>query len=260
MVVVAGDSTDATRELIQSIPTDKIRMIDSVWNPALREAGAVLADETNKAFRAITSRPDWCFYIQGDEVLPEQYLETVREGMIKWKDNLRVDGLLFKYRHFYGSYDYVATSSNWYRNEIRILRHNDAFYSYRDAQGFRKGNDEKLQVKPLDAYIHHYGWVKPPATMMAKKRNFGNYWGGNRVDETFLQLYSGDFDYSQIDALEKFSGEHPLVMQERIRKINWQFDYDLSYNKLSLKDHFKNYMEKWTGIRPFDYKNYILLK
>lgn len=260
MVVVVGDSSDATRELIQTITTDKIRIIDSVWNPALREGGAVLADETNKAFGAIKGNPDWCFYIQGDEVLPEQYLETVKEGMIQWKDDLRVDGLLFKYRHFYGSYDYVATSSDWYRNEIRVLRHNPSFYSYRDAQGFRKGNDEKLQVKPLDAYLHHYGWVKPPTTMMAKKRNFGNYWGGNRVDEAFLQLYSGDFDYSQINALEKFKGEHPLVMQERIRKVNWQFDYDLSYNKLSIKDHFKNFMEKWTGIRPFDYRNYTLLK
>lgn len=260
MVVAVGDSTDGTRQLIQSIGSEKIRIVDTVWDDSLREGGAVLADETNKAFRAITGNPDWCFYIQGDEVLHEQYYAAVTEGMEKWKDDKRVDGLLFKYKHFYGSFDYVASSSRWYRNEVRIVRPNSNIYSYRDAQGFRKGNDEKLSVKALDAYIYHYGWVRPPKTMMDKTRNFGNYWGGDRVTEAFLREKSGDFDYSQIDALEKFTGTHPRVMQDRIQRMNWKFDYDLSYNNLTLKDHFKNIMERWTGIRPFDYKNYILLR
>ncbi len=260
MIVAVGDSADNTRELIQSISSDKIRIIDTVWDATLREGGAVLADETNKAFRAINSKPDWCFYIQGDEVVHQQYHTAIKEGMQKWKDHSEVDGLLFKYKHFYGSFDYVASSSDWYRNEIRIVRCNPSIYSYLDAQGFRKNENEKLRVKAIDAFIYHYGWVRPPQTMMDKKRNFGNYWGGDRVDETFLQTYSGDFDYSQIDALEKFTGTHPDLMKERIARMNWQFSYDLSYNNLGWKDHFKNFMEKWTGIRPFDYKNYILLR
>ena len=260
MVVAVGDSSDHTRKLISGIDSEKIRIIDTVWNPNLREGGAVLADETNKAYRAISENTDWCFYIQGDEVLHEKYFEVVREGMEKWKNDPRVDGLLFKYKHFYGSFDYVATSSKWYRNEIRIIRKNADFFSYRDAQGFRKLGDEKLKVKKLDANIYHYGWVRPPVTMMDKKRNFGNYWGGDRITEEFNKENSGEFNYAEIDALEKFSGSHPEVMQERISKMNWQFDYDLSYNNLTLKDHFKNIMEKWTGIRPFDYRNYVLLK
>jgi hypothetical protein len=67
--------------------------------------------------------------------------------MLRWKDNQEVDGLLFKYKHFYGSFDYVATSSRWYRNEIRIVKNNRNIYSYRDAQGFRKDDDKKLKVK-----------------------------------------------------------------------------------------------------------------
>ena len=259
MFVAVGDSMDNTRDLITNIGSEKIRIIDTVWDKTLREGGAVLADESNKAFRAITGNPDWCLYIQGDEVLHEQYHETVRQSMLQWKDDVRVDGLLFKYKHFYGSFDYTASSSRWYRNEIRIIRHNPNIYSYRDAQGFRKENDKKLSVKAMDAYMYHYGWVRPPKTMMDKTRNFANFWGGDRVTEEFTQLYTGEFDYAQIDALEKFTGTHPLVMQDRIKRMNWQFDYDLSYNNLTIKDHFKNIMEKWTGIRPFDYKNYILL-
>ena len=259
MIVAVGDSTDGTRELIASIGSDKIKIIDTVWDPSLREGGAVLADETNKALHAITGNPDWCFYIQGDEVLHEQYHQAVRKSMQQWKDDRQVDGLLFQYRHFYGSFDYVATSSRWYRNEIRIIRHNPNIYSYRDAQGFRKDDDRKLKVKAMDAVMYHYGWVRPPKTMMDKRRNFGHYWGGDRVTEEFIKENSGDFDYSEIDALEKFKGSHPEVMKERIANMNWQFDYDLSYNNLTLKDHFKNIAERWTGIRPFDYRNYILL-
>ncbi len=259
MIVAVGDSSDATRELITNISSDKIRIIDTVWDPSLQREGAVLAAETNKALRAIKSNPDWCFYIQGDEVLHEQYLENIKQAMLQWKDNPEVEGLLFKYRHFYGSFDYVATSSKWYRNEIRIIRPSANIYSYRDAQGFRKGKDEKLNVKAIDAYINHYGWVRPPVTMMDKTRNFGNYWGGDRITEEFLQTYSGAFDYTQIDMLERFTGTHPLVMQDRINNKNWQFDYDLSYNKITPKERFKRIYEKLTGKRPFDFHNYKLL-
>jgi len=260
MIVAVGDSTDSTRDLITGIGSDKIRIIDTIWNDALKEGGAVLADETNKAFHAINSDPDWCLYIQGDEVLHEQYHDNVRKAMQQWKDDPQVDGLLFKYRHFYGSFDYVANSSKWYRNEIRIVRHNPSIYSYRDAQGFRKGNDEKLRVKTTDAYMYHYGWVRPPQTMLDKVKNFENYWGEDPgLIERVAVQHSNNFDYSRIDSLEKFTGTHPKVMQERIDKMNWKFDYDLSYNKTTFKESFKQLVEKITGRRPFDYNNYIKL-
>lgn len=259
-VVAVGDGEDHTRALIAAIDP-KIRIIDTVWNKKLNEGGAVLADETNKAFRAISEDTDWCFYIQGDEVMHEKYLETVRKGMQQWKDDKRVDGLLFKYLHFYGSYDYVGASSKWYRNEIRIIRNDKSIYSYLDAQGFRKGNDEKLNVKALDAHIYHYGWVREPATMNAKVLHSGNYWGGEGFEEKKYQhMYEGGFDYSQVDMLEKFRGTHPSVMQERIQRMNWAFRHDLTYNKLGWKDKAKNLLEKITGRRFFDYRNYKLLR
>jgi len=258
-VVAVGDSDDDTRGMIASLAPGKIRIIDTVWDKTLNIGGAVLADETNKAYKAISDDTDWCFYIQGDEVLHEQYIATIRKGMERWKDDKRVDGLLFKYLHFYGSYDYVGVSSKWYRNEIRIVRKNPAIYSYQDAQGFRKGDNEKLQVKALDAFIYHYGWVREPSTMNNKLENTKNFWGGVTLDPSET-VYTGSFDYSQIDALEKFKGTHPAVMQERIKRMNWQFDYDLSYNNFKLKDKVKNLLEKITGRRVFDYKNYKRLR
>ena len=80
------------------------------------------ADETDKAFDAIPIEVDWCFYIQGDETLHEQYFDAVKSAMLHYKDDEKVEGLLFKYKHFYGSYDYVGDSRKWYRHEVRIIK------------------------------------------------------------------------------------------------------------------------------------------
>ena len=254
VVIAVGDSSDNTRDLVASIDP-KVRIIDTVWDNSLKQGGKVLAIETNKAFHAITSDYDWCVYIQGDEVMHEDGHDEVIAAMRKWKDDKNVEGLLFKYRHFYGSYDYLGVNSHWYRNEIRVIKNDRSIYSYRDAQGFRKANNQKLNVKPLNAYIHHYGWVREPEAMQAKFDHFGTYYGVEEKEKT----YSGPFDYSNIDALEKFTGKHPSVMQDRIIRSNWQFDYDLSYNRLKFKDRFKNFVEKLTGKRPFDYHNYKII-
>jgi len=152
-VVAVGKSEDNTLELIKNIDPSKIRIIETVWDDSLREGGKVLAVETNKAFQAIRDDSDWTFYIQGDEVMHEKYLPVVKSAMEKYLHNKRVDGLLFNYTHFYGSYDYVGASPRWYSNEIRVIRNNKSIYSFRDAQGFRKGYNEKLKVKAIDAYI-----------------------------------------------------------------------------------------------------------
>ena len=255
VVVAVGDSEDNTRELISTIDPG-IRIIDTVWDEN-QKGGAVLAAETNKAFHEVHADSDWCFYIQGDEVVHEDGYDEIMAAMHKWKDAKEVDGLLFKYRHFYGSFDYVGVSSQWYKNEIRIIKNDKSIFSYRDAQGFRKNNNQKLQVKPLNAFIHHYGWVREPKAMEAKSRNSRAFYHGKTGDE---QVADGkDFDYSQIDALELFRGTHPLVMQDRIKKMNWKFEHDMAYNRLKPKEKFKNLVEKITGKRPFDFKNYKIV-
>ncbi|MGZ3837620.1 MAG: glycosyltransferase family 2 protein [Flavisolibacter sp.] len=260
VVVAVGDGDDGTRELVASLDPGKIRIIDTVWNEDLKKGGRVLAEETNKALRAVGADADWCFYIQGDEVVHEAGYAEIQEAMDRWKDDRGVDGLLFRYRHFYGSFDYVGLSSSWYRNEIRIIKNHQQIYSYKDAQGFRKNGDEKLRVKPLEAYIHHYGWVREPHVMQSKQSNMGRFYDGEGgVNREGAKVYSGAFDYGNIDALERFRGSHPAIMQPRIAKMNWKFDYDPSFNRLKPKERFKNVIETLTGRRPFDYHNYRIV-
>lgn len=255
IVVAVGNSEDDTLQLIQNIDP-KIRIIQTVWDDTLREGGRTLALETDKALAAISPEADWAFYIQGDEVMHEKYLPVVREAMEQFKDNKAVEGLLFNYLHFYGSYDYVGTSISWYLDEIRIIRNRKDIFSYRDAQGFRKLPNEKLQVKKIDACIYHYGWVKPPEKMQLKQESFHKMWHDDAWMDTHVKKVEA-FDYLEnIDALAYFKDTHPAVMQPRIFQKNWKFDYDISFNKTKLKDRFKRIARKYLGI-DIRYKNYI---
>ena len=258
IIVAVGDCIDGTRELVAAIHPTKIKIIDTIWDATKTTGGIVLAEETNKAFKAISTDSDWCFYIQGDEVLNEDGIQNIKAAMLKYKDDKSVDGLLFKYLHFYGSYDYIGTSNNWYSNEIRIVKNDKNIYSYKDAQGFRKGNNEKLRVKSVNAFIHHYGWVKEPEMMQQKIYGTAKLWGGDDIDDVKNknQTYTTSFDYSAISALEKFTKKHPLLMQERIEKLNWKFDYDVTYNNYTLKEKLKNFLFRITGKRFFEYQNY----
>ncbi|MDD4149942.1 MAG: hypothetical protein PHE33_07920 [Bacteroidales bacterium] len=212
IVVAVGNSEDNTLELIRNIAPDKIKIIETVWDDSLRVGGKVLAVETDKAFQAIANDYDWCFYIQGDEVIHEKYIDTIRSSMQNYLYDERVDGLLFNYQHFYGSYDYVGESYRWYRREIRIVRNNKSIYSFRDAQGFRKDNDKMLRVKQIDAFVYHYGWVKDPAAMQRKQEEFNKLWHDDDWVNANVRK-ADEFDYSEIDVLKSFDGTHPKVMR-----------------------------------------------
>ncbi|MDI9318955.1 MAG: hypothetical protein QM530_00635 [Phycisphaerales bacterium] len=258
-VVAVGQSEDETLALIKNINPEKIRIVETVWDDSLREGGKVLAVETDKAFAAIGEDTDWCFYIQGDEVVHEQYHPAIQEAMQRYQEDKTVDGLLFKYLHFYGSYDYVGIAPGWYRNEIRIVRRNPHIYSYRDAQGFRKNKGEKLSVAAVEAFVYHYGWVKEPKAMQRKQETFNKLWHDDEwVKKNVRQ--AEQFDYaSHIDALELFTGTHPEAMKKRIEQKNWKFDYDLSFNKLTFKQKLKNFVQNKIGYN-LSYENYILKK
>ena len=257
VVVAVGDSDDGTLDLIKSIDSSKVKIIETIWDDSLREGGKVLAVETDKAFAAIDKSSDWAFYIQGDEVIHEDYLASIKDAMARNVKNKNVEGLLFKYKHFYGSYDYVGNSRRWYRNEIRIVRNDRNISSFRDAQGFRK-NNVKLKVRPIVATMFHYGWVKPPDKQQAKQESFHTMWHDDEWVKKNVDKVV-EFDYSKIDSVEMFKGTHPAVMEERVRNCNWPMKVDPRKNRMSLKVKMLGFVERVTGWRVGEYKNYKVL-
>ncbi|MVT06914.1 glycosyltransferase family protein [Chitinophaga tropicalis] len=258
VIVSVGNSDDGTLELIESIGSPKIRITHSVWDDSLKEGGRILAVETDKAFAHVSADADWAFYIQADEVVHEKDHAAILAAMEKYKDDPKVEGLLFKYMHFFGSYDYIGDSRVWYQNEIRVIRNDKNISSYRDAQGFRK-QGEKLHVKRVDASMYHYGWVKDPEAQARKLNNSFQMYHGRNEERMKKRVPIEQFDYGVVDSLARFTGTHPAVMQPRINEKNWKFEHDISRKKFSFKDSILYWIEKRTGRRLFDYRNYKII-
>ena len=258
MIVSIDKGDDDTDALIRSIQSDKLKIIYSTWDMTLREGGRVYALETDKVKSHVSPDTDWIFYIQADEVIHEKYHAVIRQTAERYKHDKRVEGLLFQYLHFYGTYDYVGDSRKWYRHEVRIIRNDPGISSYKDAQGFRRG-EVKLNVVPVAAEVYHYGWVKSPQQMRQKQKNIARFY----FDDESLKdepVQSDHFDFNQFDSLRKFEGTHPVVMQNRIDAKNWNVELDISQKKFSFKNRILYWIEKTTGRRLFDFRNYKKIK
>ena len=257
-IVNLGTSKDNTRGLIESIDSRQIKIIETKWDPRFTAKTRIFAVQTNIAL--YQCKGDWCFYIQADEVFHPDGLSTIKKILEDINDDQRFEGLLLDYVHFFGGYKWAAKSHRWYRKEVRVIRNFLGISSFRDAQGFRL-DGKKLRVFDTGLKMHHYGWVRPPAVMQAKKAYHDSlYHGSNdRKDEEI-------FDYQNyIDprAVEEFQGTHPPSMRGRIDKWNLDFDPKKINYTAKLKD-FKyrtiDLVGRITGWFPGEYKNYRKVK
>jgi glycosyltransferase involved in cell wall biosynthesis len=214
MIVAVGDCCDDTRDLIMSIGSPKIRVIDTVWDEQLREGGLILSQQTNVALDACSG--DWCFYLQADEVIHENDWDRIADAMKRFRDRRRVEGLSFRYHHFRA--DYGIRDPLPYRRQIRIVRSGIGVRSVGDACGFGV-NGRKLRSRSTGAWVYHYGWVKPPKRMRAKMRFFASLYGGQFVRPQDVPMEE-DFEW-RFDTCEPFIGSHPKVMTDRIANKDW---------------------------------------
>ncbi|MSQ79422.1 MAG: glycosyltransferase family 2 protein [Flavobacteriaceae bacterium] len=255
-VLALGKSDDGTGDMIrQKVQSDKLRILDTVWDESLRQGGRVLAVETDKALAALNAESTWCIYLQGDECLHEKDHQNIQAAMQKWKDNKEVEALWFDWLHFCGTYDYVADSFSRYRREVRIIRNGLGISSWKDAQGFRK-NGEKLRAKPANAQVYHYGMVKPPNLQQDRLKYFHSLWHDEHKVKEMVGS-EAEFDYNSLDKLYRFAGSHPQYIQERISRLNWQLTNDPTQNPVKLKIKLKMLTEKLFGIRLGEYKGFI---
>jgi hypothetical protein len=67
------------------------------------------------------------------------------------------------------------------------------------------------------------------------------------------------YDYKNIDSLKLFTGTHPIAIQKRINAMDWDFEFDMSRKRLTPKEIFSRLVEKYTGKRPFEFRNYTLI-
>ncbi|MBT3210141.1 MAG: hypothetical protein HN704_07320 [Bacteroidetes bacterium] len=275
------DPDDNTRLEIESIGNEKIKIIDTVWDLEKYPRGMENAHQTDIAKSNCSG--DWLFYLQADEVVHEKYLETIKTQCQKFLNNHEIEGLIFKYKHFWGDYNHYHNAHGWYRNEIRIVRNSKDIHSWESAQSFRRmpdfdminyrqqKNTFRLKVAHADAEIYHYGWVRPPKLMKAKTKSLATiHKGESKVQEMNNRKYF-DFDYGPLNYLPVFKETHPEVMAEWIKKFDWENELQHSGKPNKNRKPNKHEILKYRiltfieqkilfGKSLGEFKNYILLK
>jgi len=251
-VVAVGDcdEDDRTREIIEEIGDPKVKIIDTVWDIEKYPNGTENAHQSNIAMDACSG--DWLFYLQADEVIHEKYLPVIEQRCRELAGDIQVEGLLFNYLHFWGDFWHYHHSHGWYRKEIRIVRNHPDIYSWTSAQSFRRIPDfdgrnyrqkegtYKLRVADVDAWVYHYGWVRPPHLMKNKIKALTTIHKGKVPDKRQERIRN--FDYGPLNKLRKFKGTHPRVMQQWIRQFDWQDQ--LQYQGRRRKDRIPHRHER----------------
>jgi len=281
IAVGKGDPGDRTRERIAEIGDSRIRILDTVWDMRHFERGAVNARQTDIAREACTG--DWLLYLQADEVIHERYLPAIRRRCEELHHDAAVEGLLFRFRHFWGDYEHYFESHAWYNEEIRCIRNLPEIHSWHSAQSFRyfhrydgpwqASNTRKLRVARANAEIYHYGWVRPPHLMQRKKKALrAVHAGPERADAQFASRPQ-EFDYGPLETLPVFTESHPAVMRERIAALDWRDKLRLDgprprgtdgdgYKHYRLKYRFLTTIERllFGGRQVFGSRNYRLVR
>jgi hypothetical protein len=201
-------------------------------------------------------------YLQADEVLHESDSRNLRASMEKHLSDSRIEGLLFDYVHFYGSFDVIQQTRSAYRREVRAIKRSARARSVGDAQSFRKQDGSKLQVARTRARVFHYGWVRTPEAMREKTFFMDQLYHGEPgadASATRTPHTGSNYQYKRFWGLRRFEGEHPAVMRERIRQKGWRWDLENSPFVWSWKDAKKialDLVERATGLRMFEYRSY----
>jgi glycosyltransferase involved in cell wall biosynthesis len=242
-VVVVGKSNDDTLARINAINSPKIRIIETIWNERMADRGFVYAQQKMIAQFACTG--DWAFYLEGDEVVHEAELASIRASVDKHHSNPAVEAFVFDYFHFYGTPDFVANSPAWYRRECRLIRNTIRSYAP-DGQYWLITADHKKGRNPnaalANAHIYHYGWVRSNEAMQKKLDQVSKFWSHA----------APKVRYSQFDpqVLQPFTGTHPALVKpwlESSAEKSFTVDPDYKLSSREKRHRFLMKLEKAFG-------------
>ena len=124
--------------------------------------------------------------------------------------------------------------------------------SNKDAQSFRKKDDDKLNIVEIKPYIYHYGWVRPPEMMQSKKKEQDSMHHGIDKIEDEYKLKANEFDYGLLGKIPVFKDSHPAVMNEFITKMHWGKKLNQTKKGKLNRDKMKHEKTKYRIISFFE--------
>ena len=209
-IVAMGASQDDTEARLRAIRDPKLRIIPTTWNERIRSdlgvKGFVYGQQKSIALFNCTG--DWAFYLEGDELIHEDDIPKIRASMERHLDNPRVEALYFRYLHFYGNGQTLASSPAWYRREVRVLRNTIPawapkglfFITLTSPKGGRYP-----RAADSDGTIYHYGWVRSEQQMIEKFDQVAKFWPGKKPEIKLDEIDPG--------TLKPFTGTHPAAIR-----------------------------------------------
>jgi hypothetical protein len=206
LIVAVAEGEDGTWEAVQAVGDSRLRPFRTRWELGAKGA-LVLSEQTNLALARCSG--DWAMYLQADEVLHEDDLDTVRAAMQRHLHR-RTEGLLFDYLHFWGDDRHVVDDwLRFYPRAVRAVKPGSGAESSGDACGFRcrRGEGTRGLLKARSgARIFHYGWCNPPELQMTRIRNLTeDIFGGPRGGHTPASVFTGV-------VARPFTGAHPRTI------------------------------------------------
>lgn len=254
-------STDDTLKILQNVFKNEKKIIFHFEEVKNLKRSSLYRFYTNTAL-SYCENP-WCFYIQADEVLPDESIPIIKEVINKVNEDMSVEGILLKYKHFYGSPKYYHEGHGWYNREIRVVRNGIGVNSWGDAQGFRiKGR--KMNVFLSEAYMYHYGWILPPKVMFRKiHRNMFLAGDIDKIPEEPENIKAEEV-YLNTEGLKEFTLKHPEKTKSWISSVKWKYYPDKKKMRLrfrrKIQSSIANISERLFNRRLLEYQNYKIVK
>jgi hypothetical protein len=265
---LGDEPDDGTLDLVRSIDSDKIRVIQSKWNPHLSTGAYVYAQQTNIAL--MNCQSPWAVYVQCDEIIHEDDLDVLVAMMQRYRDDDRVDGLALRQINFWGDYRTMFNVRPWTgRRKCWVVKPHHFVLSRGDAANFTvhpkyKERGRKLRVVDTPARQFHYGAVQSLQAIAAKRENERRFWDQGQVDMGALTTSLYYSKYSR-RFFTRFTGDHPAVMADRIARHDVELDLDspqwrtrltLSERRRQLGGWFAEHItERW-----YNRGDYVLLR
>lgn len=87
-----------TWKLFKTLGSDKIKIVDTQWDMTLKMKGMLFALPSNIGLDQM--KGGWVIHLQADEVIHEQDLNTLRNAIVKYQDDFKIEELLFTLSEF----------------------------------------------------------------------------------------------------------------------------------------------------------------
>jgi len=207
LIVNVGNSEDNTLEVIKSIDSNKIKILNRTWDMSLRDGGKVLSIESNAAL--VKCSGDWCFYIQADEVLHEDNIHEIKAAMqiAEREGYTGIECGFYHHMIYPWLYQYI---------EPRVILMRTNCFSWKSSPSVHETPNLKGKIFHTGIKYHHYGYCRGQEEVFKRWKLY------MEIDNN-PHWYDGydpnNIITDRLEVCQNLKGTHPKVVQETLERM-----------------------------------------